>query len=124
MRRSPKTRSWWCAASRRSNPRSRSARRCCSTGASKTSDASACRPSYARSDDEVLDLAEDRLVVFASLFVFRLDDVIDAGFEVIPTYRSPHVTIAFYDEPDVAVPRLLAVRHRVIANHAFGKEEP
>ena len=36
---------------------------------------------YARSDDEVLDLGEDRLDGFATLFVYRLADVIAAGFE-------------------------------------------
>lgn len=50
---------------------------------------------FARSDDEVLDLAEDRLEMFEVLFVYRLADVVSAGSEVVPTYRSPHVTIAF-----------------------------
>ena len=74
---------------------------------------------YARSDDEVLDLAEDRLDMFEVLFVYRLADVISAGFEVVPTYRSPHVTIAFYDEPAAGVARLLAVPHRDFVNPAF-----
>jgi hypothetical protein len=78
---------------------------------------------YARSDEEVLDLAEDRLDMFKTLNVYRLADVIAAGFEVIPTYRSPHVTIAFYDEPAVGVTRLAAVAHRELPNPAFGAEE-
>ena len=42
----------------------------------------------------VLDLGEDRLDAFATLFVYRLADVDDvqAGIEVVPTYRSPPVT--------------------------------
>ncbi len=40
----------------------------------------------------MLDLGEDRLDAFATLFVCRLADVIAAGFEVVATYRSPHVT--------------------------------
>jgi len=76
---------------------------------------------YARSDDEVLDLAEDRLDAFATLFVYRLADVIDAGLEVVPTYRSPHVTITFYDDVDIGVARLLAVSHRTVTNPAFGR---
>jgi hypothetical protein len=36
---------------------------------------------YARSDDEVLDLAEDRLAMFEMLSVYRLADVVSAGFE-------------------------------------------
>ncbi len=77
---------------------------------------------YARSDDEVLDLGEDRLDVFATLFVYRLTDVIDAGFEVVPTYRSPHVTITFYDDVESGVARLLAVTHRTVSNPAYRQE--
>jgi hypothetical protein len=78
---------------------------------------------YARSDDEVLDLGEDRLEAFATLFVYRLTDVIDVGFEVVPTYRSPHVTITFYDDVDAGVARRLAVPHRNVSNPAFREEE-
>ena len=78
---------------------------------------------YARSDDEVLDLGEDRLDAFATLFVYRLADVIAAGFEVVPTYRSPHVTITFYDDVDTGVARLLAVSHRTVNNPAFRQED-
>ena len=41
---------------------------------------------------------------FETLFIYKISDLIDAGFQVVPTYRSPHVTITFYDEPDVVVP--------------------
>jgi hypothetical protein len=78
---------------------------------------------YARSDDEVLDIGEDRLEAFATLYVYHLDDVIAAGFEVVPTYRSPHVTIAFYDDVDAGVSRLLAVPHRTVRNPGFRQEE-
>ena len=78
---------------------------------------------YARSDEEVLDLGEDRFQAFATLFVYRLGDVIDAGFEVVPTYRSPHVTITFYDDLDIGVARLLAVPHRTVNNPAYRQEE-
>ncbi len=78
---------------------------------------------YARSDDEVLDLGEDRLDAFATLFVYRLADVIEAGFEVVPTYRSPHVTITFYDDLDTGVARLLSVTHRTVNNPAYRQEE-
>lgn len=78
---------------------------------------------YARSDDELLDLGEDRLDAFATLFVYRLADVIDAGFEVVTAYRSPHVTITFYDDVDAGVARLLAVPHGTVSNPAFREEE-
>ncbi len=79
-------------------------------------------PTEARSDDEVLDLGEDRLDAFATLFVYRLADVAAAGFEVVPTYRSPHVTIRFYDDVDTGVARLLAVSHRILSNPALRQE--
>ena len=78
---------------------------------------------YARSDDEVLDLGKDRLDRFATLFVFRLADVIKAGFEVVPTFRSPHVTITFYDDLDTGVARLLAVSHRIVSNPTSRQED-
>ena len=40
-----------------------------------------------------------------------------------PTYRSPHVTITFYDDVDVGVARLLAVSHRIVSNPAFQQED-
>jgi hypothetical protein len=78
---------------------------------------------YARSDDEVLDLGEDRLDAFETLFVYRVFDLVEAGFEVVATYRSPHVTITFYDDVREGVARLMAVDHRVINNPAYRQEE-
>lgn len=78
---------------------------------------------YARSDDEVLDLGEDRLEAFETMFVDQLADVLAAGFEVVPTYRSPHVTITFYDDVERGVARLLKVAHRTVVNPAHRKEQ-
>jgi hypothetical protein len=77
---------------------------------------------YARSEDEVLDLG-DRLNAFETLFVYRLDDVRRAGFEVVPTYRSPHVTITFYDDVAEGVARLLALAHRQVVNPGYRRED-
>ena len=79
---------------------------------------------YARSDDEVFDLGVDRLDTFETLFVYRTVDVVEAGFEVVPTYRSPHVTIAFYTDVHEGVARLLAVQHQIVTNPAYRTEEP
>ena len=76
----------------------------------------------ARDDDEVGDLGAHHLDRFAVLNVFGLADVLAAGFEVVATFRSPHVTIAFVDPPEVAVVRLLAVRHESRRNPAFREE--
>jgi hypothetical protein len=50
---------------------------------------------YARSDAEIDDLASDQLERFAVLVVLPIGRLLDAGFEVLPTFRTPHVTIAF-----------------------------
>ena len=79
---------------------------------------------YARSDDEVLDLGEDRLGAFATLFVYKVADLRQAGFDLVPTYRSPHVTITFYDDVADGVRRLLAVGHQVVVNPGYRREVP
>jgi hypothetical protein len=78
---------------------------------------------YARSQDEVLDLGEDRLSTFATLFVYRLDDVIAAGFDVVATFRSPHVTISFYDDLEAGVARLLGLAHCTVSNPGYRQGE-
>ena len=70
----------------------------------------------------MLDLG-DRLNAFETLFVYRLDDVRRAGFEVVPTYRSPHVTITFYDDVAEGVARLLALAHRQVVNPGYRRED-
>lgn len=74
---------------------------------------------YARSDDEVLDIGEDRLDAFETLLVYRVADVVAAGFEVVATFRSPHVTIAFYDDVNSGVARLFNVTHRLMHNVGY-----
>jgi hypothetical protein len=79
---------------------------------------------YARSDDEVLDLGEDRLDAFETLFIYRVVDIVEAGFEIVPTYRSPHVTITFYNDLSEGIARLMAVDHRILTNPAYRQGEP
>lgn len=76
-----------------------------------------------RSEDEIFDLGADRLVRFPRCFAFELDVLAAAGFDVVATFRSPHVTIVFREPPGVAVVRLLALPHLTITNPAF-REEP
>ena len=79
---------------------------------------------YARSHDEVLDLGEERLGAFETLSVYRVADLRFAGFDLVPTYRSPHVTITFYDGVAECVRRLLAVDHQVVVNPGYRREVP
>ncbi len=50
---------------------------------------------YAESDADVGDLGAGPLSRFESLGVYRIADLEAAGFELFPTFRTPHVTIAF-----------------------------
>jgi hypothetical protein len=50
---------------------------------------------YARDDAEVDDLAADQLERFPVLAVLTVADLEADGFMVVPTFRTPHVTIAF-----------------------------
>ena len=62
---------------------------------------------YARSEQEVDDLAADQLERFPIVVVFGVMELIAAGFEVVATFRTPHVTIAFDGDLDEALAELL-----------------
>ena len=64
---------------------------------------------FARSEAEVDDLAADQLERFPVLIVIRIADLEAAGFEVVPTFRTPHVTIAFDGDLDSTLARLVAL---------------
>ena len=122
MRQFRRTRGWWCAVSLRSNQRHLYVRPGCSGDGSRDGVVTDCR----RSTPDLMmrcstSARTSRRV--CTLFVYRLADVIAAGFEVVPTYRSPHVTITFYDDVDSGVARLLAVSHRIVSNPAFRQKD-
>lgn len=50
---------------------------------------------YAGTEADVDDLAADQLERFRLLGIFELDQLQARGFAVVPTFRTPHVTIAF-----------------------------
>lgn len=50
---------------------------------------------YARGQGEIYDIALARLRGFDTLRVYRVLVLEEHGFEVVPTFRSPHVTIAW-----------------------------
>ena len=52
---------------------------------------------FAEDDDAVADLASDQLERFALLRLYRPEALIAAEIDVVPTFRSPHVTLAFAD---------------------------
>ncbi len=61
---------------------------------------------YARTDAEIDDLASDHLERFPELAIYSTHDLVVAGFEVVPTFRTPHVTITFTEDLDDSLSRL------------------
>lgn len=80
---------------------------------------------YAESDADVDELGAGPLRRFPILAVYTVADLEAAGFEVVPTFRTPHVTIAFVGERDRGLDRLRAAVHERRANpyHGTGADE-
>lgn len=74
---------------------------------------------YARSDLEIDHLAYDRLASYEILRVYPISALVEAGFEVVPTFRRPHVTIswrAWTDGLDAGLELLARTEHVRRAN--------
>lgn len=71
---------------------------------------------YARNEAEVEDLGADQLERFPLLGCYRVIDLQAAGFEVWPTFRTPHVTIAFTGDLDERLAALVRAAHEVRTN--------
>jgi hypothetical protein len=80
---------------------------------------------YAEDDDAVDDLAADLLERFEDLLVYPLAGLLGAGFEVVATFRTPHVTIAFKDL-DAGLRLLAEADHEVRPNpyHVIERRDP
>lgn len=76
---------------------------------------------YAEDDTDIDDLAADMLERFAELLIYRLAALLEAGFEVAATFRTPHVTIAFTDL-DRGLQVLSDAPHEVLPNPYHGTE--
>jgi hypothetical protein len=72
----------------------------------------------ATDEAEVLALCESRLERFPLVVVYRRPDLEVAGLEVVPTFRTPHVTLAHQDI-EALVTVLLTCEHRVLDNPHF-----
>jgi len=66
---------------------------------------------YARNDSDVDDLAGDQLERFRLLRLYRPPVLEEAGFQIVPTFRTPHVTIAFDGDLEVGLQRLWIADH-------------
>jgi hypothetical protein len=76
---------------------------------------------YAEDDAAIDDLASDLLERFEELLVYPLAVLVGAGFEVVATFRTPHVTIAFTDL-DRGLRLLDEADHEVMPNPYHGPE--
>ena len=79
----------------------------------------------ARDADEVDALCETRLAPWLTVRVFRRAVVEAAGVEVVPTFRTPHVTLA-HSDLDELLDRLARCEHEVLHNpyHEGDKTPP
>lgn len=77
---------------------------------------------YARDDAEVDDLAADQLERFPVLAVLTVAALDAEGFAVVPTFRTPHVTIAFTGELTERLGALAALVTRVVDNPYHDRE--
>jgi hypothetical protein len=69
----------------------------------------------AADDVEVAALCETRLERFATVVVYRRDDLEARGVEIVPTFRTPHATLA-HSDLEALVSVLLTCEHRVLSN--------
>lgn len=65
---------------------------------------------YAATGDEIDALCQTRLIRFAEVVIFTRADLENAGIEVVPTFRTPHVTLC-HAQLDQFVERLIACPH-------------
>jgi len=78
---------------------------------------------YVHDDRDVDDLAASQLQRFLRLGLFRIADLLAHGFEVVPTFRTPHVTIAFTGELEDRLTALEAARLELRPNTYHGERQ-
>ena len=76
---------------------------------------------YAVSDDEIEALCQARLIRFETVVVFRRVDLEAAGVEIVPTFRTPHVTLCHHVLEEL-VTRLQACAHTRRGNPCYVEE--
>lgn len=74
----------------------------------------------ARDDDEIAILCETRLERFETVVIYRRQALEALGVVVVPTFRTPHVTLA-HENLDSLVQALLTCEHREISNPYFSR---
>lgn len=74
-------------------------------------------------DAEIDDLAADQLDRFPEC-LYRVTDLEAAGFLIVATFRTPHVTIAFDGDLDTGLRALAHTVHEQRASPYHGPDEP
>lgn len=77
---------------------------------------------YARGEIEVDDIASSRLRRFELMRIYLIADLVVAGFEVVGTFRSPHVTIAWTSDLEQGLARLDSAAHIERVNPYHGSQ--
>lgn len=75
---------------------------------------------HARNETDIRLLAEDRLERFPMLRLYSMATLTTAKFEVVPTFRTPHVTIAFEGDLEDGLRRLWNADHETRSNPYHG----
>ncbi len=69
-------------------------------------------------DAEIMALCESRLERFTTVVVYRRHELQARGIDVMPTFRTPHATLAHRDL-EALVSVLLTCEHKVLDNPHF-----
>jgi hypothetical protein len=77
---------------------------------------------YAASDEEIDAICQTRLIRFPLVVLFRRVDLELAGIQVVPTFRTPHVTLC-HERLDELVERLIRCEHSERPNPYHVSEE-
>lgn len=78
---------------------------------------------YVHNEGEIEDLVATQLQRFARLGLFRIADLVARGFEVVPTFRTPHITIAFSGDLESRLKDLESARLELRPNPYHGEEQ-
>jgi hypothetical protein len=71
---------------------------------------------YLATDDSEVDaLCAARLIQFSTVVTFRVADLVAVGVEIVPTFRTPHVTLC-HVELDALIDGLQSCEHKTWPN--------
>lgn len=69
----------------------------------------------AADESEVDALCAARLIRFSTVVIFRVADIVAVGVEIVPTFRTPHVTLC-HIELEALIDKLRSCKHQTRPN--------